>query len=75
MKIAVDTFGLFGGRLLVATSDGRLMAMDPGTQALERIGAFIFANPVFGMAVSPTNGALYVAESVTGSIWKVEPGP
>jgi hypothetical protein len=74
-KIAADVFGDFGDRLLIATDDGLLMAMDTGTGEFERIGAFVFSNPVFGMAVSPVDGVLYVAESVAGEIWKVELTP
>jgi DNA-binding beta-propeller fold protein YncE len=74
-KIAVGTSGAFDGWLFVATTEGRLYALDTATDTWTAVGTFTFDNPVFGMAVSPVDGALYVAESVTGNIWKVEPTP
>lgn len=74
-KIAADVGGNFGNRLLIVSSARQLVAYDPGTNAFERLGAFTFDNPVFGMTVSPVDGALYVSESVSGQIWRVVATP
>jgi DNA-binding beta-propeller fold protein YncE len=71
--LAVDVKGdLFGGDLLVAEAGplGRIHRMDRETDTWSTLGNLVFEFPIYGMAVSPVDGDLYVAER-DGNIWRV----
>lgn len=71
--LAVDVKGdLFDGDLLAAEAGplGRIHRMDRTTRTWSTVGNLVFEFPIFGMAVSPVDGALYVAER-EGQIWRV----
>jgi outer membrane protein assembly factor BamB len=71
--LAVDVKGdLFGGDLLAAEAGpmGRIHRMDRATHTWSHLGDLVFDVPIYGLAVSPIDGALYVAER-DGQIWKV----
>ncbi|HSG09916.1 MAG TPA: Ig-like domain-containing protein [Longimicrobiales bacterium] len=68
--LAVDGSGNFGDGLIVAASDGTLWRMDTSGSQLARVGDFTFTPPIYGVGISPADGALYVLEQ-SGTIWKV----
>ncbi len=71
--LAVDVKGdLFDGDLLAAEAGpfGRIHRMDRVTRTWSTLGSLAFESPIYGLAVSPIDGALYVADR-DGQIWKV----
>lgn len=71
--LAPDVSGAknFDGGLLVGTTDGRILLMDPADNTFTPVGEFVFEEAIFGMAVSPLDGHLYVSDR-GGSVWRIE---